>query len=477
MLFPDFAFWPFLALTLALFYLQPRGAGRWVLVVASFVFYGWPSESLPQLSWRCVFMGLLALAILLCWQIGLLIGAAQGASRRRWLVLGVASNLGILAFFKYWDFLAVNAAQLAGLDRGAPTLGIPLPVAISFFTFHGISYLVDVARGHMQPVARLGDFALYLSFFPHLVAGPIVRAHDFIPQVHDWRPPGAEMLQEGAQLVLLGLIKKLALGDQFAIVENDYFNALAAHPGAGDAWLGMLCFALHIYFDFSGYTDIARGIAQLFGYRFNVNFARPYLATNIREFWHRWHISLSTFLRDYLFIPLGGSRGSRLATLRNLMLTMLLGGLWHGASWNFVIWGGWHGLLLCAQRVLDDALRGTALGRLLGSPVLAPLRAAATFVLVLIGWVFFRTRTVADATAVLGSMASFAGAATLPSRGLLAAAMLTLGLAIAEERWGWFGRLVTAPALVRACAWALGLLVLELFSAGEVSFPFVYFQF
>jgi D-alanyl-lipoteichoic acid acyltransferase DltB (MBOAT superfamily) len=479
-LFHDFAFWPFLALALGLFYLQPRGVGRHLLVLASFGFYAWGAR-LPatpeEAAWRCGLLALLAAAIVANWALALRIGAAQGRARRRWLALAVTANLSVLAFFKYFGFLAGSLCGLFGSEPWGWTQAIVLPVAISFYTFHGISYVVDVSRGRMQPVESLVDFALYMSFFPHLVAGPIVRANDFLPQVRGWKAPDAEMLQEGTQLIVLGLIKKCALADQFAIVENRYFDALAAHPGAADAWLGMFCFAMHIYFDFAGYTDIARGVANLFGFRFTINFARPYLATSIREFWHRWHVSLSTFLRDYLFIPLGGSRGSEWLTLRNLMLTMLLGGLWHGASWNFLIWGGYHGALLCAQRLLERAFAGTPVARVAGSRALAPLRMALTFVLVLVGWVFFRAKRLDDALAVLRGMITWDGPATLPARGLLVAAGITFVLALAEERWGWFGRLIKAPGIVRAIALALGLLVLELFSADDVKFAFVYFQF
>ena len=468
MLFHDFAFWPFLATTLLVFYALPVRIGRHALALASFFFYAWT-------DWRFVF--LLAFSILLDWGIGIGIAAASG-KRRRWLLAsGVAANLVFLGFFKYCDFFLTSVATLLGRPPADYVLGIALPVGISFFTFHGISYVVDVFRGHMQPVRSLTDFALYMGFFPHLVAGPIVRAHDFVPQIGAWRVPPYEMLQEGAQLVLLGLVKKVVFADHFAAVVQTYFDNLAGHPAAGDAWFAMSCFALQIFFDFSGYTDIARGLAQLFGFRFTLNFARPYLATNIREFWHRWHISLSTFLRDYLFIPLGGSRGSFAATCRNLMLTMLLGGLWHGASWNFVIWGGYHGALLTAHRVLERACAGTRFGRLVTSRGLWPLWWGANFVLVLIGWVFFRAKSFGDATYVLGAMVSFRGTGELFTRGLTMAAGVAFVLALLEERYALFARLVRAPAWVRVLAWCCGGLVLELFCAEGGRFPFVYFQF
>ena len=231
-------------------------------------------------------------------------------------------------------------------------LNIVLPLGISFHTFQSMSYVVDVYRGEQEAVRNPIDYALFICFFPQLVAGPIVRARNFFHDLHFWQPPSSDDVSRGLLLLALGLTKKMAFADQFAKVANDYFQNVSGNPGMLTAWSGVVAFGLQIYFDFSGYTDMAIGMAKLLGFHFPVNFRRPYLASSITDFWRRWHISLSTWLRDYLYIPLGGNRHGRWMTYRNLMLTMLLGGLWHGASWNFVIWGGYHGALLSIERIL-----------------------------------------------------------------------------------------------------------------------------
>ena len=258
------------------------------------------------------------------------------------------------------------------------------------------------------------DYALFICFFPQLVAGPIVRARDFFRDLWAWQPPSSDDVSRGVFLIALGLTKKMAFADQFAKVANGYFGNVAAHPGALAAWSGVFAFALQIYFDFSGYTDMAIGMAKLFGFHFPINFRRPYLAASITDFWRRWHISLSSWLRDYLYIPLGGSRGGRWRTYRNLMLTMLLGGLWHGASWNFLIWGGYHGG--AAGHRAGDARRA---GRRARSGIgRYPLRAVLTFVLALIGWVFFRAADLRQSVQVLGQM--FGGSGGQRAAGALA---------------------------------------------------------
>ena len=227
-----------------------------------------------------------------------------------------------------------------------------VPIGISFHTFQSISYLVDVYRGRTVAIRKPLDYALYLAFFPQLLAGPIVRAGLFFGELFTWRPPGPQDVTYGLARAGFGLLKKTAIADQFAGVANGYFDAISSHPGSPAAWSAMFAFSMQIYFDFSGYSDIAIGCARMLGFVFPENFRMPYLATSVTDFWHRWHITLSTWLRDYLYIPLGGNRGGALATLRNLMITMLLGGLWHGAQWTFVAWGGVHGVALCIERLL-----------------------------------------------------------------------------------------------------------------------------
>jgi alginate O-acetyltransferase complex protein AlgI len=345
-------------------------------------------------------------------------------------------------------------------------------LGISFHTFQSMSYVVDVYRGEQKAVRSPIDYALFICFFPQLVAGPIVRAHTFFRDLFDWRPPSAGDVSNGILLIALGLTKKMAFADQFAKVANGYFSDVAGNPGMVTAWTGVLAFGLQIYFDFSGYTDMAIGMAKLLGFHFPVNFRRPYLASSITDFWRRWHISLSTWLRDYLYIPLGGNRHGKWMTYRNLAITMLLGGLWHGASWNFVIWGGYHGALLSVER----AFRGNR-------PIreewdwLYPVKAISTFGLVLISWVFFRAADLPQSMLILGQMFSHPGGHTLLQHWHVGLALVALVLAVAEEKRDWFERIVEAPAWAYATALAAMFLCLEVFGVIDASIPFIYFQF
>ena len=263
-----------------------------------------------------------------------------------------------------------------------------------------MSYVIDVYRKEQEPITNPIDYALFISFFPQLVAGPIVRAREFFGDLYHWQRPSSDDVLRGLLLLFLGLAKKMVMADQFAQIANAYFQDPGKHPGMVPAWSAVIAFGIQIYFDFSGYTDMAIGMAKLLGFHFPVNFRRPYLASSITDFWHRWHISLSRWLRDYLYIPLGGNRHGRLETYRNLMLTMLLGGLWHGASWNFVVWGGYHGALLSFERMF----RGKRSAEPARWTMLYPLQAVVTFGLVMIGWVFFRATTFHDSLYVLHQM-------------------------------------------------------------------------
>ncbi len=279
-------------------------------------------------------------------------------------------------------------------------LTIILPLGISFHTFQSMSYVIDVYRKEQEPITNPIDYALFISFFPQLVAGPIVRAREFFGDLYHWKRPTSEDVLRGLLLLFLGLVKKMVMADQFAQIANGYFQDVTKQPGMASAWSAAIAFGIQIYFDFSGYTDMAIGMAKLLGFHFPVNFRRPYLASSITDFWHRWHISLSRWLRDYLYIPLGGNRHGRLQTYRNLMLTMLLGGLWHGASWNFVVWGGYHGALLSFERMF----RGKRSAEPARWTLFYPLQAVITFGLVMIGWVFFRATTFHDSLYVLHQM-------------------------------------------------------------------------
>ena len=323
MLFNTTHFFLFLAVVLVLFYASPRFLRRYILLGASYFFYG---------SWNVKFIALLLTLTAIDYTSGLWIAkTATGAKRKALLILSLSANLGFLGFFKYYNFLGSNLALLMGKPTGSYFLDIVLPLGISFHTFQSMSYVIDVYRGEQQAVRDPIDYALFICFFPQLVAGPIVRARDFFRDLLDWHPPTGDDVSNGLFLLIFGLTKKMAFADQFARVANTYFANVAANPGWRTAWSGVIAFGMQIYFDFSGYTDMAIGMAKLLGFHFPVNFRRPYLASSITDFWRRWHISLSTWLRDYLYISLGGNRKGRWMTYRNLLLTMLLGGLWHGA--------------------------------------------------------------------------------------------------------------------------------------------------
>jgi D-alanyl-lipoteichoic acid acyltransferase DltB (MBOAT superfamily) len=462
MLFNTSQFFVFLGVVLALFYSAPARLRKYVLLAASYYFYG---------SWNAKFIALLLTLTAIDYVAGRWMEYVGKGPRRRAVLIGsLAANLGFLGFFKYYNFLAANVALAVGRDPHAFFLEIVLPLGISFHTFQSMSYVVDVYRGRQPAVRNPVDYALFICFFPQLVAGPIVRARDFFRDLWAWQPPSADDISRGMFLIVLGLTKKMAFADQFAKVANLYFGDVAAHAGWAAAWSGVFAFGLQIYFDFSGYTDMAIGMAKLFGFHFPINFRRPYLAGSVTEFWRRWHISLSSWLRDYLYIPLGGSREGRFRTYRNLMLTMLLGGLWHGASWNFLIWGGYQGVLLAIER----AVRGD---RPADEDWSYPVRAVFTFGLILIGWVFFRAADLGQSVTVLGQMFGGGDGHTLLERWHFGLAAFALVLSIGEERWEWFERAIRAPLPVYASAVAVMLFCLELFGVLDAAIPFIYFQF
>jgi alginate O-acetyltransferase complex protein AlgI len=431
------------------------------LLAASYFFYG---------TWNYKFIALLLTLTAIDYTAGLLLERTpKGPRRKAVLIASLAANLGFLGFFKYFNFLAANLALLAGRPPGAFTMDIVLPLGISFHTFQSMSYVVDVYRGDQEAVRNPIDYALFICFFPQLVAGPIVRARDFFRDLLHWRTPTAEEISSGVLLLVLGLTKKMAFADQFATVANAYFGNVAAHPGALAAWSGVAAFGLQIYFDFSGYTDMAIGMAGLLGFHFPINFRRPYLAQSITDFWRRWHISLSTWLRDYLYIPLGGNRRGPAMTYRNLLLTMLLGGLWHGASWNFVIWGGYHGCLLALERL-------TGIDRPNRWWLTIP-RIVFTFALVMMGWVFFRAADLPQSLQILRGMFHGPGGKLLLEPWQLGLAITALVLAVLEEQTEWFEGLSRAPVFAYASAMALMLLCIEIFGVIDTAIPFIYFQF
>jgi len=465
MLFNTVEFFAFFAVVLLAFYLAPKSWRKPLLLASSYFFY---------MSWNPVFILLLLVLTVIDFVAGILIEAVRPERKKLALLMSLAANLGFLGFFKYYNFLATTLASLMGRPANEFFLSIVLPVGISFHTFQSMSYVVDVYHGRQKAVRNPLDYALFIAFWPQLVAGPIVRARDFFRDLFAWKAPADEELQSGAFLVLLGLTKKMAFADQFAKISDSYFNNLAAHPGSLSAWSGTIAFAMQIYFDFSGYTDIAIGCARILGFHFPVNFARPYLATSIQDFWHRWHISLSLWLRDYLYIPLGGNRRGKLKTYRNLILTMLLGGLWHGASWNFVIWGGYHGMLLAIGKLLPESRKGKPRSLAL---IFSPLAVVVTFGLVCIGWVFFRAATLQDSLFVLQQMFGGAKGVWLLKRWHMWLMAASLIVATLEEKWEMLDRLPKAPRWAFVCSVVAVLLCLEVFSVIDEKIPFIYFQF
>ena len=385
---PIFLFF-FLPLVLAQYFALPRRFGNGLLVVASIAFYVWGEGAYVMLVLASVGFN---------WVVGGKIGdAGEAALRRRWLALGVGANLALLAVFKYANFAVANFDTAAkALHWGTVALAaIPLPLGISFFTFHSISYLADVYRRNAQAQRHVGSFALYILLFPQLIAGPIIRYKDIAAQIGQ-RQRRFDDFAEGVRRFVLGLGKKVLVANPLGSVADQVFAIAPAELNTPAAWLALICYTLQIYFDFSGYSDMAIGLMRMFGFRVLENFNYPYISQSIREFWRRWHISLSNFFRDYLYIPLGGNRQGRMRAYVNLVIVFLLCGLWHGASWTFVVWGAWHGVFLVLERAGVDA----ALAR-----AWRPLRHAYSLGVVMCGWVVFRCETLSHAGAFFAALA------------------------------------------------------------------------
>jgi len=419
----------------------------------------------------------------------LLIERSASDRRRMWLIASLVANLGLLAVFKYFGFFTdsfIAAAESIGFSVNAPMMAIVLPIGISFYTFQTLSYTIDIWRGEMRPARRLTEFAAYVAFFPQLVAGPIERAKALLPQFEVRRQWNAARAGEGAMLFLWGLYKKTVIADNLAPMVNAAFAA-PSETAPALMLIGVLAFAVQIYCDFSGYSDMARGLARMLGFELMVNFDLPYLSRTPSEFWRRWHISLSTWLRDYLYVPLGGNRGGRLATYRNLMLTMLLGGLWHGAAWTFIAWGAFHGAILAIYRFLSvDALLARAKGS--GAVIVNVIAWGAMSLLTLVGWTLFRAENLSDAGEALDRafrLESLRNLAALPEASTVLA--LTAPLIVANLANRFFAPALrefasdtrtagSLPALVRASV-VLTLLCSVAFLSAEGQQDFIYFDF
>jgi alginate O-acetyltransferase complex protein AlgI len=448
----------FLPLVLALYYLcaSHRTARQAVVVLASLAFYGW---------WDIRFVPLLAGLTIANW----LIAQWFGAQRGKWIpVLGVVLNLAVLGLFKYADFFRGTAAALLG-DSFRPWHLI-LPLGISFFVFQKISYLIDLRRGDRH-IYNFLDFCMFVTFFPQLIAGPIVRHNEIIHQfsLDPCRPEMWENLSRGFVLFVIGVAKKVALADTLAMVADPLFNrTVGASLSAVEAWIATGAYTLQIYFDFSGYSDMAIGLALMFGLRLPMNFNAPYRAVSIRDFWRRWHMTLSRFLRDYLYIPLGGNRCGALRQAFNVIVTMLLGGLWHGANWTFVAWGGLHGLALAVNHVWQGW--GFRLPRVIAW--------ALTLLFVMAGWVLFRSADFATAGDVLLSMLGQHGLGSISLDREFVAALIG-GAAVAllgpTSQEAALAKLQPNPWLAMPAGVALAYLLLLV--GGRLPNVFIYFQF
>ncbi|MGH2915202.1 MAG: MBOAT family O-acyltransferase [Solirubrobacteraceae bacterium] len=465
MLFPSVQFAIFFPIVLALSWALMSRPALWkpFIVVASYVFY---AAANPMF---CFLLGGVTLGNHFAAR---LIAGRDSERAKRWLcALAVAGDLGVLGVFKYYSFFAQSIARaLSAVSLGPPLplLTVALPVGVSFFTFQAISYTVDVRRGLVKP-ARLIDTALYLSFFPHLVAGPIVRAREFLPQLARPADPRRVAVSSGLTLIGMGLVKKVVIADYLGRTVCDPVFGVPQAYHAPDVLIAGYAYAAQIYCDFSGYTDIAIGLALLMGFVFPQNFSSPYRSQGFSEFWRRWHMTLSRFLRDFLYIPLGGNRRGRLLTYRNLMITMVLGGLWHGAAWTFVLWGTFHGVALTCEHFLRRRLRWRP-------PAWA--RWFVTFHLVVFGWILFRAQGIGLAWQFLKRFGSFGPPTLWTVPVLLAIAVAIVPQLLPPRLWQWLQARLGAinPSVLGA-----GLAVLVLFVAATVPSqgvpPFIYFRF
>ncbi|MEY2562147.1 MAG: alginate O-acetyltransferase complex protein AlgI [Verrucomicrobiota bacterium] len=487
MLFVEFRFfWFFLAVFCVYWSLRENRARKVWLLLCSYVFYA---------AWDWRFLFLLMGSSALDYFVGRMLARTQNpATRRRWLILSLSVNLGTIALFKYCNFFISSAAVFLawlGLPASLHTLNIIIPVGVSFYTFHSMSYTIDVYRGKMRAVPSILDVACFIGFFPQMVAGPIVRAVQFLPQLRSLRKFSEVDIRGALVLFLVGFVKKACIADGVAPSVDKYFDSPANYTAAS-AWLAILFYAIQIYCDFSGYTDMAIACARLLGYELTLNFNFPYLARNIADFWHRWHISLSSWLRDYLYIPLGGNRGSRWFVCRNIMITMLLGGLWHGGAWTFVIWGGLHGMALVVHREWQRRVEGRRPVRPLpevregagDKEGVSPRRDwqgwlawAFTFYWVCFTWIFFRATDLEHAKVIAKSFVFWHSPGTHDLGFRLIWIVIALGIVhrLNAHRVfsGWWRR---GPSEVFAAGYGCAFAIVLLFIPPHYA-PFIYFQF
>ncbi|MEM7207694.1 MAG: MBOAT family O-acyltransferase [Pseudomonadota bacterium] len=472
MWFNSWEFFLFLPAVLAVYYVLTRRAQNIWLIAASYFFYGW---------WDWRFLSLIILSTTVDYLVSHYIARSQvEAQKKLGLYLSLSLNLGLLATFKYFNFFVDNFIALGatiGLDFDTPVLRLLPPVGISFYTFQTLSYTIDVYRGRQRPADSYIDFALFVTYFPQLVAGPIERASKLLPQIESKRHVSVWMIQTGVFLILIGLFKKVVIADTAGVRVDKIFADPAAMSSL-DLWRGMILFSLQIYGDFSGYSNIARGVSRLFGIELSENFLTPYFSKSITEFWRRWHVSLSAWLRDYLYIPLGGNRKGTVNTYRNLMLTMLIGGFWHGASWAFIVWGGFHGAYLAIHKFWLESNWHLKSGQsgVIRRTVFNWLKILLVFHLVSFTWIFFRASDFASALDYISGLFSFRGDFNFRSIAVPAILLMVLfPIEWMQYRKDDLMNFLSLPSLIRGVMYAGMFVSIILLSGNEV--PFIYFQF
>jgi alginate O-acetyltransferase complex protein AlgI len=480
MLFNSWEFWAFFLTVLPLYWALPHRAQNWLLLVASYIFYGW---------WDWRFLGLIAFSTAMDYALGWVVALAPTEERKKhYVYVSVAVNLTLLGIFKYYGFFSHELATFLtriGLPLSLPVINVVLPVGISFYTFQSMSYVLDISRGITKPAKHFWDFALYVCFFPHLVAGPIMRSGNLdettkgrglLTQVISDRRYRTADFAEGLYFILIGLFKKVVIGDNLAPLATAIFNHSSTLTGP-ECLAGIYAFAFQIYADFSGYSSIAQGVARWMGFDLMTNFRMPYLAVSPSDFWRRWHISLSTWLRDYVYVSFGGNRRGSWITYRNLMLTMILGGIWHGANWTFVAWGVFHGALLCAYRlVFGNQKRDTLAdyGWIAGG-----LRVLVMFHFVCFSWLLFRAQSIGQAASMF--LTIFTNWRMTPIALTIFGSVIFYAAPLMLFEW-WLDRRKDLVALtrlhwfVRAASYSYAVLMLICFPP-PIAHEFIYFQF
>lgn len=474
MLFNSIDFAYFLPIVLLLFWLLSKNlkAQNLFLLLASYVFYGW---------WDWRFLSLIALSSFADYIIGIQLHKAQ-TTRKYWLVLSLVINLGMLAFFKYADFFAQSfsdAFSLFGQHIEVNRLNIILPVGISFYTFQTLSYTLDIYKRKLEPTKSLVSFLAFVSFFPQLMAGPIERASNLLPQFFQNKKIKSDLFVAGLQQMLWGFFKKMVIADNCAIIVDQIFNQAAEYSGL-TLFIGAVFFGFQIYGDFSGYSDIAIGTAKLFGFNLSQNFAFPYFSRDIAEFWRKWHISLSSWFKDYLYIPLGGSRASKAKTIRNIFIIFLVSGFWHGANWTFVFWGFAHALLFVPLFVLNKNRTFTQ-----NNHNLSPInlwRMLSTFVLVCLAWILFRAQNIEQAIFIYGKIFDFTSWTSPSLEGFNRTIIISMIVFLLVVEWknkkeiNPLKNIDKLPSVVRWLFYSFLLFCISMFSPTQ-ELPFIYFQF